>query len=129
MWGSPITGPWCWGCHAPATMRVGHVTLCDACAALDRTALATRSLVLGIPTLRDRRWFDPDRPHHLAPLDPGACPACGARLVVQSSVQDALLRHGGHGASLRTTTRACPACRWASAPERSEERPPREVHA
>lgn len=109
---------WCYGFHltpTPATARIGSRTYCDDCAALDR-----------IPLDRSRHRFDPDAPHALLPIDPSTCPACGGPLGAETSAQDALFRHGGFGATLRTTAQSC-RCGWRREPTTAEERPPREA--
>lgn len=101
----------CVVCHAPATFRAGRHPLCDQHIAL--------------PENRRRRRFDPDAPHQLVAVDPEVCPACGSPTVASEARVDALLRHGGHGATLRTVRRSCPVCPWAIVAETAEERPPR----
>lgn len=41
------------------------------------------------------------------------CPACKSTLEIETIAQPALLRHGGHGATLRTSTAHCHECGWA----------------
>lgn len=48
----------------------------------------------------------------LVALDPDVCPSCGATLSRVSWYQDAILRHGGYGATERRTARVCPSCAW-----------------
>lgn len=74
---------------------------------------------------RRRARFDPDRPHALVLVDPTVCPSCAGPAVVEVARQDALLRHGGHGATLRVERRVCRRCGWSVGPFTAEERPPR----
>jgi len=41
------------------------------------------------------------------------CPTCKASIEIETIAQPALLRHGGHGATLRTSTAHCHDCGWA----------------
>lgn len=64
----------------------------------------------------------------LVPVDTSACPACGAPTAEKSAHEDALLRHGGHGATRTTRIVHCsrsPGCPWVLAAEVGETRPPR----
>lgn len=58
-------------------------------------------------------------------VDPGRCADCGATLELVVVDQPALLRHGGYGATVRTSTRRCsdPECDWQLEFERIEIRP------
>lgn len=47
----------------------------------------------------------------LVPIQPGTCPACGAKLHTGSSVQPALFIHGGFGEAREKIERSC-ACGW-----------------
>lgn len=73
-----------------------------------------------------RRGFDPRAPHALVhvPTDQ-QCPTCGANVQVDTWRQDALLIHGGHGATERVERRHCTACGWDQPADRGDERPPR----
>ncbi len=71
-----------------------------------------------------RRRYRPSEPHELLPVDPLTCPACGTATVDHVSHADALIRHGGYGATLRTVYRMCPSCSWSLVVDVSEERPP-----
>lgn len=64
----------------------------------------------------------------LVALDPGLCPTCGAGVSPITTHQAALLRHGGYGATERTTTLHCsdPGCRWTMQSERTEVNPRRD---
>lgn len=52
------------------------------------------------------------------------CPSCGAVPDGLTVHEDALLRHGGHGATRITTTLHCP-CGWSLTVQQHETRPPR----
>lgn len=56
-------------------------------------------------------------------LDPSLCPECSTSL--DSLVQDepALLRHGGYGATRRTTFGRCGGCGWVILASVEEVRP------
>lgn len=75
--------------------------------------------------------FDTPKKEHwtgsraLVVLDTLCCPLCGKALEEVESHQDALLRHGGYGATTRTVHRFCLPCRWGYDAERQEVRPPR----
>lgn len=69
--------------------------------------------------------FRPDHPHHIIPLFDTDCPVCHSATIADVARMDALFRHGGFGATLRTTRRRCPSCAWALVTEIAEERPPR----
>lgn len=73
-------------------------------------------------TVRKARW---EGSRALVLLDTAVCPLCGAALTEVESFQDALLRHGGYGATTRTVHRFCVPCRWGYDAERQEVRPPR----
>jgi len=51
------------------------------------------------------------------------CPECGGPLVSVTAHQPALFRHGGYGATRRTTWTACPHCRWSLEAAVDEVRP------
>lgn len=53
------------------------------------------------------------------------CPECGFRVEAMTVIQDALLRHGGYGASQRRVYRFCGRCPWSIMFFEGEERPPR----
>ncbi len=55
------------------------------------------------------------------------CPNCGAPVVESSVIEDALLRHGGYGASRQTRRLECSQrrCLWGMTLSVSEVRPPR----
>lgn len=57
-------------------------------------------------------------------IDLVACPACGGELDSEQVDEDALLRHGGYGAT-RTSVRFHCACGWTLLRQVSETRPPR----
>lgn len=61
----------------------------------------------------------------LAVVDPSVCPDCGTPLELEHVDQPAIVRHGGYGATRRTTTRHCPrpGCGWALNHQTSEHRP------
>jgi hypothetical protein len=59
----------------------------------------------------------------LVTLDPALCPTCGAVLSTGSWDEPALLRHGGYGASRRTTARYCGNCSFVLIAEQCEARP------
>jgi hypothetical protein len=59
----------------------------------------------------------------LVPCDPATCPTCQAALRHGHWEQPALLRHGGHGATQRTTVRWCANCTWVLISEIREARP------
>lgn len=59
----------------------------------------------------------------LVPLDPTACPDCGAPLDEITSGQPALLRHGGYGATIQQTIRYCLSCLYSLHVETLEVRP------
>lgn len=61
----------------------------------------------------------------LVALDPDLCPTCGSAVRPITTHQAALLRHGGYGATERTTTLHCtgPQCHWTMESERSEVNP------
>jgi len=73
---------------------------------------------------RRRVRFDPDQPHQLALIPGDQCPACGHTTDRETTHQDALLTHGGYGATRTTTWRRCP-CGWALQVDVTETRPPR----
>lgn len=52
------------------------------------------------------------------------CPTCGGDLDYEQIEEDALFRHGGHGAT-RCSRRAHCRCGWTLLVESSEIRPPR----
>jgi hypothetical protein len=58
----------------------------------------------------------------LVALDPGACPDCGLPVQVTAAGQLPLLRHGGYGATRRTSWRWCP-CGYLLTHEVTEVRP------
>lgn len=62
----------------------------------------------------------------LAIREPG-CPECATPLIAASVTQPALFRHGGYGASKRTTWAICPntECRWSVEHTVEEVRPDR----
>lgn len=75
---------------------------------------------------RKRPRFDPTRPHALVHVPTAdGCPSCGGPVSVDVWRQDALLVHGGHGATERVERRYCVACGWDRDADRAEERPPR----
>lgn len=74
---------------------------------------------------RGRGGFRPDRPHAVVPLAHDRCPLCGSGIETDEARQDALLRHGGFGATLRIRRLRCPGCGWTVGAELAEERPPR----
>jgi hypothetical protein len=61
----------------------------------------------------------------LVPVSARKCPMCGTATTSQSTHQPALLRHGGYGATMRTTTVNCTNddCRWWLEAERTEVKP------
>lgn len=64
--------------------------------------------------------------------DTDRCPLCLSPLQRESFVEDALLRHGGYGASRETTTAYCSRlldrwCSWWMTVSVAEVRPPRAV--
>lgn len=61
---------------------------------------------------------------------PPTCSRCDGPLVVTTWHQDALLRHGGHGATLTTTRTACARCGplgYEGTVHRTETAPPRRL--
>lgn len=90
-----------------------------------QTATLERSRARWVPQARIRRGATCPEPCAVLPLPGPACAACGSPTVADLSRMDALFRHGGYGATLRTVRRFCPACGWAVVAEQSEERPPR----
>lgn len=54
------------------------------------------------------------------PLD--ACPTCGGGIDREANEQSALLRHGGHGATLVSVRLHC-RCGWTLLQETTERRP------
>lgn len=77
------------------------------------------------------RLFDAGeaRPKHgrtraLVALDLSTCPLCGGALEAETIEIDALLRHGGYGATTSSTRLHC-SCGWTLLKEVSETRPPR----
>lgn len=58
---------------------------------------------------RRKRWTGG---RALVPLDPDLCPACGQPTDTETTVEMALVRHGGYGADRSTTRRHCP-CGWS----------------
>lgn len=59
----------------------------------------------------------------LVVLDPSTCPACGARIALETTWQGALFIACGYGATERKTTRWCPCCGWWMLHETTEVRP------
>lgn len=61
----------------------------------------------------------------LVPVDTSRCPECGTALDATTIHEPALLRHGGYGATARTTVVHCPnsECRWWMETERTEINP------
>lgn len=64
----------------------------------------------------------------LVPVDTSVCPDCGSDLNVTTSHAPALFRHGGYGATGRTTVVHCSntECRWWMETEHTEVRPDRD---
>lgn len=61
-------------------------------------------------------------PSALVHVPSDRCPECGEPTSSRTVDQPALIRHGGHGATERTTVRSCP-CGWSLVSERSEIKP------
>lgn len=72
-------------------------------------------------TVKRRRHGGPAAVEHVPTVD--RCPRCGSTISERTVSQDALVRHGGHGATQATTTRRC-RCGWSMTSEVSEVRPP-----
>lgn len=70
--------------------------------------------------------FRPSEPHALVHVPTDRCPDCGEPTAVDVWHQDALLVHGGHGATERVERRYCVACGWDRQADRGEERPPKD---
>lgn len=58
-------------------------------------------------------------------LDRDHCLRCRSETVERRVAQPALLRHGGYGATKKTTFRFCPECRWFFISDVTEVRPER----
>lgn len=72
----------------------------------------------------------PARTRALVPVDPDACPSCAGQVTTVVVSEPTLFRHGGHGATRRTTTRLCVAalaragsCRWGLTVDVTEVNP------
>lgn len=63
-----------------------------------------------------------DGPAAVVHVPAEVCPECDGQTRSRTVEQPALLRHGGHGATERTTTRSCP-CGWSITSEISEVSP------
>lgn len=74
-----------------------------------------------------RGRFRPDEPHAIVAMAAETCPMCAAPIEADVARQDALLRHGGYGATRRTTRLRCPSCAWTTGAQVDEERPPRDT--
>lgn len=61
----------------------------------------------------------------LVPVDCGECPRCMNRTRRLTVHQAALLRHGGYGATERTTYLLCDVCDWSRVADVTEVRPDR----
>lgn len=59
----------------------------------------------------------------LVPLRHDRCPDCHTALGCLVIWQRALLRHAGHGATLRSVVRRCSACGWHLEVEKTEVTP------
>ena len=59
----------------------------------------------------------------LVVIDPLSCPVCGGALTSVIVEAPMLFRHGGYGATKRTTTVFCEPCRWRLVRDVSEVRP------
>lgn len=55
----------------------------------------------------------------------GRCPRCATPLIRTTVHQDALIRHGGYGATVTVTRDGCPRCVWSTVTDTGETRPPR----
>ena len=88
--------------------------------------MSARKVDLWGESVKRRRHVGPSEIEHVPTVD--RCPRCGATVHEQTIRQDALLRHGGHGATEKTVTRSC-GCGWSLTVEVSEERPPRRAGA
>jgi hypothetical protein len=59
----------------------------------------------------------------LATVDPDVCPECSNRLETMYVSEPAIVRHGGYGATRRTSVRYCVVCPYSRHAETSEVRP------
>lgn len=75
--------------------------------------------------VRHGHGIPPGTPREVVPVLAEWCPDCHTPTVAVVARMDALFRHGGYGATMRTTRRYCPACSWSLVVELEEERPPR----